>query len=501
IGPPVDDAWPLAGDLLKERSQSMESQPLRYLASAVLFAVLVALNVQSAQHPSFLWFYGYPALVCAGILAVAMAACLCAIVSPTLRASVDNAWRWLRAPSAAAPAIPVWAPPIVFVCVAFLLYYRTLTIGFLADDWGYLQLADRNRIEATNFWRPCVNAGFWIDDRLWRHNPLPWHIENVAIYGLTAYVIYLLTRRMATGIRSSELAGWSAATIFLLMPGHNETVNWLCDRSDLSGAFFSLCGLLAYLRYRDDGRVATFMLSSVLLTLGLLSKEAMVLMPVGVCIAEVARRKWVNAAVLALVEAAYLVIRSMVIGKIVGGYTDSVLVGHDLNVSFLWHIVCEFPDPAGLLIAVSVISYLAVRRPVRMVTVAGLLICLAFYVAALLPVLSTSPGPEGNRYIFLPSAFSTILIGLSVACATQDRRRISYALVVPIVAGMIAPFPEHVRIENKDWIAAGRFVRASITRARAAGSRTILDADRTDHIGRAYVWRNNSDTAVGLGEQ
>jgi hypothetical protein len=479
--------------------------PLRYLLAGIVFAGLSAVSFQCAQQVYTRLFCGYTALIASILFALSMTISICAVVSPGMRDAVERAGAWFGNPVASTrrTAIPFWIAPIAFIAASFLLYYRTLNVGFISDDWDYLLTADTNApfSRMSGFWRPVVTVSFWLDDKIWGHHPLIWHIENVIVYGLTAYLVYLLTREFTKDLSYTALAGALAAVVFMVLPGHVEVVDWLCDRADLYGTFFTVAGLITYLRYRENDLTKYFAASAALLTLGLLSKEAMVALPICVVVAEIWRKRWGNAVILAVLEAAYIAVRAHVIGKLVGGYTDTVIVGTNMTISVMFHLFDEFRFPAGLLILIALVYRLRAAAPPKLRSIAAFAACFALYLAAVAPVLSISPGPEGNRYIFLPSAFSCAILGISIAYLMSERRRVYVIAACLLALSIAAPFATTVETANSDWVKAGDFVKASIARAKAAGSPSILPDDRIDHIGRAYVWRNGTTRAVQAGEE
>lgn len=137
-------------------------------------------------------------------------------------------------------------------------------------------------------WIPLTWISLSIDRALFGLDPTGYHLENVALHGLSACLLYFALLRM-TGSRWRS--AWVAA-VFAVHPLHVESVAWATERKDtLSGVFWMLT-LLSYTSYcetvdrskapgawREPGSIRRYVLLMACFTLGLLAKPMAVMLP------------------------------------------------------------------------------------------------------------------------------------------------------------------------------------------------------------------------------
>jgi len=125
----------------------------------------------------------------------------------------------------------------------------------------------------TQQYYPIANTAFWVMNRLWGHDPLGYHLVNIVLHALSAFLV--------AGI----LRGWSvpgatlAAVIFALHPVHVESVAWMTElKNTLSGVCY-LAALAAYLRFdeRRERRWYALALAAFIVALG--SKTVVATLP------------------------------------------------------------------------------------------------------------------------------------------------------------------------------------------------------------------------------
>lgn len=144
------------------------------------------------------------------------------------------------------------------ILAAVLLAYANALL------WGVFQFDDYNviignpRVHSWAAWwadfgvgiRPLLKLSYTLDWRIGDGAVLPFHLTNLAIHGINALLVLLLTRHFAsTQARLRPHADWIAACtalLFALHPIHSETVTYISGRSTSLMALFYLLGLLAY---------------------------------------------------------------------------------------------------------------------------------------------------------------------------------------------------------------------------------------------------------------
>jgi protein O-mannosyl-transferase len=177
-----------------------------------------------------------------------------------------------------------WLLAFLLVAVTLMAYQPVWHAGFVWDDdlmllknplmhqAGGWYRAWFNR--AANDFVPAVVTSFWLEWRVWGANPLGYHLDNVLLHTLDALLLWRILLRL-------KIPGaWLAAAIFALHPVNVESVAWITQRKNTLCLFFYAAALLSYLTFEDSGRWRWFWLAAGMFLLALMSKTAVVPMPV-----------------------------------------------------------------------------------------------------------------------------------------------------------------------------------------------------------------------------
>jgi protein O-mannosyl-transferase len=120
---------------------------------------------------------------------------------------------------------------------------------------------------------PVLHTVFWIEYKLWRDWPLPYHLVNISLHLVAALLLVKIVRRLALP------GAWLAAALFALHPVHVESVAWFSEmKNTLSTAFF-LAAMNAYLRFAQDRHRPAYVTSLFLFSLGVLTKTIILTLP------------------------------------------------------------------------------------------------------------------------------------------------------------------------------------------------------------------------------
>jgi protein O-mannosyl-transferase len=178
---------------------------------------------------------------------------------------------------------------IIFLAIATLtavFYSNSLHNPFICDDeglilknpliknWNFFYKAFTNDLyQATmansNFYRPLQIVLYMFDYHFWRFNPFGYHLTNVILQILVAFLVYLFTLFI---LKSSSISLLSAL-LFAVSPLHNEAVAYISGSAELLMGVFLLTSLLLFTR----GRIGW---SWFFFTAGLLSKELSIVFPI-----------------------------------------------------------------------------------------------------------------------------------------------------------------------------------------------------------------------------
>jgi hypothetical protein len=115
-----------------------------------------------------------------------------------------------------------------------------------------------------------------VEQALFGMEPWAFHLTSLLIHAGSAVALLLALLRLGTG----ETAATLAAIAFALHPACAEPVSWISGRKDLLSALLVLCAVASFLGIDGgDRRVAPRMPALVLMTLAMLAKPSVVLVP------------------------------------------------------------------------------------------------------------------------------------------------------------------------------------------------------------------------------
>lgn len=225
--------------------------------------------------------------------------------------------------------------------VPLLLYWPTLSYGFLLDDFVLFQsspsLSDLGSIPRgfvtdvgalrkgsdtviSSYYRPVFLALSTIYYKLFGGGPAAWHAASMVIAALIGALACGFFLRLGL----SPPVALLGSLVFSLHPAHVSSVAWASGLQELLAALFVICALHMILTAkREDGGARPLVWAALFYALGLLSKEvAIALLPFVALWAllerksdpQGSRRLWKAAAVLAGVAVIYLIVRVAVLG-------------------------------------------------------------------------------------------------------------------------------------------------------------------------------------------
>jgi protein O-mannosyl-transferase len=262
-------------------------------------------------------------------------------------------------------ARPQFAPQILLMLFAFLLYGNTLRNGFALDDVvvitentftkkGIEGLGDifttdafvgfygeqKDVVEGGRY-RPLSIATFAVEVSLFgsKEVPLPKpgisHLINILLYGLCGIMVFAFLRQLFPTSPASKW--WTTvpfwvALLYLSHPIHTEVVANIKGRDELLAFLFLLVALYGVLRYVDRQSYGWLMAGSVSFFLSLLAKESplpfVLILPLTILIFRpraTREQLLMGTGAMVLATAIYLVIRLKLVG--LGG---AELVGGDI---------------------------------------------------------------------------------------------------------------------------------------------------------------------------
>jgi tetratricopeptide (TPR) repeat protein len=270
---------------------------------------------------------------------------------------------------------------IFFFLLASAIYYHALRGDFIADDkflvvenefikdWRKVPLLFSTDLfkfsmfdERYQYYRPLVTLSYALEYHIWKLNPFGYHLTNVFIHALVAFLGFALIYR----IFSNFALAWLSAVFFCVHPLHTEAVCYISDRGELLLALWVLLTLLFYSTYAASSKKAYYLLSLASFACALLSREAgfLVFIPLYIfCIgmkAKIPRDSLVSHGVsFASLFVIYITLRLTILVPVWIAPQSGFGIGRDI-LNF-WSVINTY---LGLLIAPYGLHVLRVTKPV-----------------------------------------------------------------------------------------------------------------------------------------
>ena len=181
------------------------------------------------------------------------------------------------------------------ILVAGLVYVNALHNPFVYDDHRMVvanrsigDLTNIKAIAAYDMTRPITNFSYAIDHALWGASPFGFHVTSVLLHMLNVALLFLVAWRAAgdSARRRSEsrpdapaIVAVVAAVLFASHPLMTEAVGYISGRSELLYGSWFLLAVLSGRRWMAAGGVSWAVLTMVLWTLGLATKETAAMLP------------------------------------------------------------------------------------------------------------------------------------------------------------------------------------------------------------------------------
>lgn len=362
--------------------------------------------------------------------------------------------------------------------------------GFVIDSWEEFRAAwtgsitdlGRDRAGETpssGYFRPVQLLFVTLNVWLFGQNAALHHIPNIVLHMASALFLMAIVRQLA----SSAAVGLLCALLFAVHPIHTESVTWISGSKDTLAGFFFFGALALYVKWRRSGSGGwpVFLSGLGLFGLGLLTKEAVIVLPALLVLVELLvresgnrslRRRLAGIAAFGLVALGYLVVRRLVLGSL-GDMKEGIWHGDGPLQTFLTMpgVLAEYA--AKMLFPIRLTTAdttLIVTSPAQIAFVAGMFLLLlalglilrlrreiplaalglAWFYTALLPVMNFLPlhHIKAERFVYLPSAGFCILLAVVWHRSSRGRARsmlIGAAVVYVLFLGALTID------RNRDW--------------------------------------------------
>jgi protein O-mannosyl-transferase len=188
-----------------------------------------------------------------------------------------------------------WLPVVVLTLLCLIVYYNSLSNGFVYDDYGVIvenryikqpgkllaSLFDQSYFKMAGLeasYRPVASLSYLLVYSVAGLDAFFYHLASLLLHILNTLLVYCL----ATIILQNRLRAGLAAGLFACHPALSEAVNCISFNDDLLTTLFFLLAFLVYIRIkakRVKFNIGAYGLSLLLYFFGLLSKEMAITLP------------------------------------------------------------------------------------------------------------------------------------------------------------------------------------------------------------------------------
>lgn len=435
--------------------------------------------------------------VAAGVLAQVIARRSAGVRRP----DIDNE---ARLADGRAPRLLLWATLVV---AAFALYWPTLTVGFLSDDFVLADHARQWHLGPLSpiFFRPLPMLA-WAATLSLGGGALLLHVLNVVLHGTNAYLVTRVARGWLDGFAAPAITG----LMFLTTPIAVEAVSWRSGIFDIS-ATTCVLGLILLGRRSDVSSVAGRVGFVALGLVGIACKELAAVGPILVAIDAIVMRRFtcatvVNVGILVAICAAIAWLRVSGAAEVTTDAVSRYGLQRGVFQSFgglampLHSDVIDAAPWLPLAVAGVTIGALATAFVSAWPSFGASVGALFWIGAAVLPVLAILTLPadmQGSRYLYLASvAWAVVSVAIGLAAARWSR-----AVAIGLAAGWIATAVFATRANVAAWSDAARLRDVTI-RGLASALPDCAEVHVTglpDNVRSAYLFRVGAREAIQAG--
>lgn len=156
------------------------------------------------------------------------------------------------------------------ILIAENVYIKSLKYIPLLFSTDVFFLSVNNFEKTYNYYRPLQTLSFSLDYRIWGMDTFGYHLTNIILHSLIAFLVFCLLLRLFSDFWLALLS----SVIFCAHPIHTESVSFISGRSELLVSLFTLMTMLFYVKYLDSRKGVMFIIAIFSFVLAFISKEA-----------------------------------------------------------------------------------------------------------------------------------------------------------------------------------------------------------------------------------
>src|SRR5262245_10822964 len=176
-----------------------------------------------------------------------------------------------------------WFFCLILAVVTMLAYQPVWHGGLLWDDDANVTRFELRSLDglrriwfeptATQQYYPLLHSSFWLQQKFLGDSPTSYHLVDFLLHIGCAVLVLKILRLLR--IPGAELA----TIVFVLHPVNVETVAWITERKNTLSGLFALASSLWYLKFDESRSPRSYALAFSLFLLGLLTKTAILTLP------------------------------------------------------------------------------------------------------------------------------------------------------------------------------------------------------------------------------
>ncbi len=176
-----------------------------------------------------------------------------------------------------------WLFALVLLVATLLVYQPAWNGKPVWDDNSHITSAELRSLHglgriwtdpaAAPQYYPLLHTVFWVEYKLWKDWPLPYHLITIFFHLVSALLLLKVLQRLKVP------GAWLAAAIFALHPVQVESVAWFSEIKNTLSTAFCAGAALIYVGYDEGRKRSAYFLAFALFVLGLLTKTAVVTLP------------------------------------------------------------------------------------------------------------------------------------------------------------------------------------------------------------------------------
>ncbi len=422
----------------------------------------------------------------------------------------------------------------LFLCL--LVFFSTLQIGFLSDDWHWLYLAKNTsldlRIFLSNYeganiggsYNPILLLLFKLFYALFGLQGVFYHLLSLLLHSLNAFLLYLLANILFQQFNFTKVKFWSfiVGVLFLIWPTQVEAISWVAAWPHLWVSVFYLSAFYFYLQARTKPGLKFILFSLLFFILALFTKELAISLPFVLLLWEIyfyflkqKNKKLWQLGLYFVFLFLWLGLRFVSTKLFVGYYGQSNLSLHFgswignffayLNDFFTWSFLREFFYKVYYhgLVYILIFGFFVLAFYFYLVYLYKkwwqfIILASAFLVLLpLIPLGLNRINFGGERYLYLASAFLLILF---VGLLQEYFKSVSKKFFVFFIFLSCLILPSII-YKNFIWSQAGTLAKQIISSYKdlhLADDVRLISFGLPDNLRGAEVFRNNLQQALEL---